>query len=163
MKFIYTRPEDNGVSVVIAAPKESVEHVLGSLTEKEYESHLIAVSIPKDAINPRQLSDNDLPESREFRDAWCDVTSDNAVDINLVKAKEIKLIELRAQRNRMLELLDKEMIIALGKNQDIKSIEDKKQLLRDCTEPLKSLEVTGYNDQAVLDQIRSLAVLPELG
>lgn len=159
MKIMYTRPEDGGVSIVIAAPKADIEKVLGPLSQEEYEAHIWEKSIPDGVLNPRLVAEGGIPESREFRNAWVDVTPEAKVDIDLRKAKEIKLSELRAARNAELEKLDKETIIALEKSGDIEAIKARKQKLRDATEPLKNLQVSGINDKAILDQIKALSVL----
>jgi len=159
MKIMYTRPEDNGLSIVIAAPKEAIEKVLGPLTQEQYEAHVMERSIPADAINPRRITDDAIPANREFRNAWADITPEPVVDIDLVKAKDLKLMELRDKRNIELEKLDKEFMIALEQGRDLNVIKDKKQLLRDVTGPLKNLPVSGINDEEILDQIRALATL----
>ena len=97
MKFVYTRPEDGGVSVVVPAPKADLEWVLGPLTDDEYRAHVLERSIPPDALNVREISDDDLPD-REFRNAWCDVTPESSIDIHSEKAKELALDKLRLKR-----------------------------------------------------------------
>jgi hypothetical protein len=100
-----------------------------------------------------------LPISREFRDAWVDVTPASTVDIDLAKAKEVQLSKLRAARDSELAKLDKELMIATELGTPTQVIKDQKQALRDVTEPLKALEIDGYNDEAVLQQIRILGNL----
>lgn len=100
----------------------------------------------------------EIPADRTFRDAWCDVTREAKVDIDLKKAKEIKLKELREKRQPRLEVLDKEMLKALEDGDDAKKAEIKaaKQALRDITNPLKNLEVDGVNNNVLLQQIIEL-------
>lgn len=159
MKIIYTRPEDGGVSIVIAAPKANIEKILGPLTQEQYEQHVMERSIPADAINVRFISDEDIPANREFRNAWVDVTPETQIDIDLERVKEVKLAELRAVRNAELEKLDKQFMLALERGGDVEEIKAKKQALRDATEPLKQLEVSGVNDEEVLNTIRELGKL----
>jgi hypothetical protein len=163
MKFIYTRPDDHelgeGVSIVVAAAKHHLEQVLGKLTDEAYRAHVLERSIPEYAINMRPIEDSDFPESREFRNAWCDITPSSKVDIDLKKAKDIKLQHMRYYRDKKLEKLDKELMIASETGGDVEGIKTKKQALREATEPLKNLEVSGYNDEAVLQQIRELGTL----
>lgn len=100
-----------------------------------------------------------LPESREFRNAWVDVTDEPKIDICLKTAKDIKLMQLRTERNEALKKTDAELMRALEAQDDLHEIKAKRQALRDATEPLKALTVSGYNDEDVLQQIRDLGVL----
>lgn len=160
-KIIYSRL-DGGVSIVVPAPKEMLEKALGPMTTQEYEDHVRTRSIPAEATNVRDLEDVDIPTSREFRDAWEDSQTGTQIDISLEKAKEIQLKKLRVLRDTALKENDKEFNIAMKKGQATSEIETKAQALRDATNPLKALDVVGlYNDEAVLQQIRDLAVLPE--
>jgi hypothetical protein len=159
MKIIYTRPDDGGLSVVIAAPKADIEKVLGPISQEHYENLVWLQSVPAGAINARVVSDSDIPANREFRNAWADVSESTTVDVDLAKAKEIKLAALRQLRNERLDALDKDFILALEKGEDLSNIKTKKQALRDATEPLKGLQVSGFNDEDVLQQIRTLGEL----
>ncbi len=161
MKFIYTR-QDGGLSVVTTVDKVELERVLGSMTDKEYKNHIILRSIPNDSINYREIKDTDIPNTREFREAWCDVTDDSKIDIDLVKAKEIKLADLRKVRDQKLKETDQEFVIALSKGENTTAIEVKKQILRDATNDLKALDVNGYNDEIILSKIKELGQLPSL-
>ena len=81
------------------------------------------------------------------------------VNIDLEKAKELKLAELRSLRDEELVKLDQIFMIAFEKGEDLTEIKERKSFLRDATEPLKSLKVEGVDDEAVLNQIRELATL----
>ena len=158
-KLIYTRL-DGGVSVVIPAKKSEIERVMGPLTDKEYEQHVYNRSIPKDAINIRELSDSDIPDSREFRSAWVDITSESKIDISCEKAKDIQLVKLRKERDKLLSELDKEFMMKLEKNESLDDVKLRKQKLRDITEPLKALDVSGkLNDIKLIDKIKELSVI----
>ena len=163
-KIIYTRADDGGVSIINPSPKERLERVLGTLTEAQYEEHVWTRSVPDDAIDPRYIDDLDIPPSREFRNAWCDVTSDPSIDISCSLAKEIQLEKLRLARQ--------EEFVKLGFGVKFhKEIEDailspatRKELqrLRDITNPLKELDVSGkINCKETLALIRSLGTLQE--
>lgn len=160
-KIMYTRVEDGGLSIVVPAAKEDIEKVLGPLTQEQYEQHVWERSVPSDAINPRLIDEGGIPDTREFRDAWCDATAPATVDISLVKAKDIQLAKMRAERNKKLEATDVEFMVAFEKGEDQTAIKQKKQSLRDATNPLKALSVSGYNDPQVLEQIRTLGTLSE--
>lgn len=159
MRIVYTR-KDGGVSIVQAVDKATLEKALGPMTAEEYEAHVRLRSIPEGALNVRDLEEADIPDSREFRDAWCDVTPEPRIDIDCTKAKDIQLADMRARRVEMFEPLDKEFMLALERGADTSSIVAKKNALRDATQPLKDLDTAGkVNDDALLGEIRKLGVL----
>ena len=159
MKVLYTRPDDGGVSIVVAVDKETIEQILGPLTPEQYEAHVRQVSVPAEAVNVKLITDEDIPDTREFRNAWVDVTPDTKVNIDLNKAKDLKLSEMRVKRNALLEAQDKAFLIALDKGDDLEAIRAKKQALRDVTTPLKQLVVEGVDDEKILEQIKLLSVV----
>jgi len=155
-KILYTRP-DGGVSVVIPAAKKDVEKVMGPLTEEAYEAHVRERSIPESASNVRDIDDADLPESREFRNAWVDVTAESRVDVDCAKARDIAVEQLRLKRKPLLEEQDKLFMLALERGESTDGVAAEKQRLRDVTEPLKSMELSGVlNDEATLAKLREL-------
>ena len=95
LRFAYTRP-DGGTSIVIAAPKDTLLHLIGAidqfgewtLTDENYKSHVMNRSIPDDATNVHELPDEWVAPSREFRDAW--VNDGKAVSVDIDAAKAIK-------------------------------------------------------------------------
>lgn len=123
--------------------------------------YIVWASVPAEAINPRIIEDENIPASREFRSAWCDVTPEAKIDIDLVKAKEVQLEKLRLERQRAFVDLGFPQKLHPEIEEGILSTETKAKLqaLRDVTEPLKSLVVEGYNDESVLQQIRDLGKL----
>ena len=160
-KIMYTRP-DGGLSIVVPASKEAVEKVLGPMSQAAYEQHVWERSVPEDAIDPRPVKDDAIPADREFRNAWVDVSPKPVVDIDVEKARDLKLEELRIVRNAELDKLDKEFMIAFERGDDLEAIRAKKVDLRNVTEGLKALDVVGkLNDEDMLNQIRAAAVLPE--
>ena len=132
----------------------------------EFSAEGLTEQIPVWEKNPnyaswRVASTEDLPSDREFRNAWCDETPERAVDIDMVKAKEIALAKLRRDRDASLVDLDEQTVIAVGKGDEAARIliEFQKQELRDATEPLKQVVATGYNDSDALNKLRNLSVL----
>lgn len=160
-KIMYTRVEDGGLSIVIPAEKSDIEKVLGPLTQEQYEQHVWQRSVPDTAVKPRHIDEGGIPATRDFRNAWCDVTDPATVDICHIKAKEVQLAKMRAERNAKLDLADKEFMAKFEKGEDTTEIKKKKQDLRDATNPLKALSVSGYNDPLVLEQIKTLGTLAE--
>lgn len=160
-KIMYTRVDDGGLSVVVPADKAAIEKVLGPLTQEQYEAHVWERSVPANAINPRYVDEGGIPSTREFRNAWCDATPEAKVDISLVKAKDLQLNKMREERKLKLAASDTEFMVALEKGDDLTAIKAKKKKLRDATEPLKALSVSGYNDPQVLSQIKELGTLED--
>lgn len=163
-KIIYTNSLGE-LCVVIPVPKEAIERVIGKLTDQEYEAHVIERSIPVDAVGVRYVKESDIPESREFRNAWCDTTTDSTIDISLEKARDIKLAELRASRDVELEKTDVLMTRALedGDPAVIDEVKATRQALRDLTDPIKDLTIEpgAVNDTDILDQLTALAIVPD--
>lgn len=158
LRLMYTT-QDGEVHLVLAAPKASIETILGPMSQKEYEDHVIARSIPADALNVKTITEDDIPPSREFRAAWVDVTPDTKVNVDLEKAKALKLQELRDVRNEELKKTDTEYLIAVEQGLDLTEVKERKAFLRNATEPLKALQVSGVDDEEVLKQIKELAAL----
>lgn len=157
-KLLYTRPDDGGVSVVIPAPKTAIERILGPLTELEYEAHVYERSIPPDALKVREIDETDIPSSREFRNAWVDVTPSSQIDIDCERARDLKLKHLRRVRDAKLEKTDVLLVRAIEQDLDTTSLKQERQQLRDITNPLKAVKVSGVlNDEALLQQIKTLA------
>jgi hypothetical protein len=161
-KLIYTDNE-GGLCVVIPSSKESVEKVLGPLSDEQYEAHVRERSIPADATGVRSVDDADLPATREFRNAWADITDASKVDVDAAKAKELKLKELRQERNAALSATDVEFTRALesGDAEALAAVKAKRQALRDATESLKAYSPSGAASDATLKKIRDLSTLKE--
>lgn len=147
---MYTRPNGE-ISIVIAVPKESIEEVLGPLTDQEYRDHVLERSIPADAINVQEISDDIIPPSREFRNAWRHVAG--KIEEDLEASKLIKLKQIREERDARLKLLDISAIQALevGDSVALKDVDAKKQVLRNITIPLK--------DQTTFTEVKQLSGL----
>lgn len=153
---------DGSVCIVCPSPKEEVETILGPLTDKEFMDHVLQVSIPSDAFNIRELSDGDMPASREFRQAWTDVTSAPSIDIDCLKVKNILLDGMRKKRNKKLLDTDAKLMQALERQESITDIKILRQALRDATEPLKAVAADGVlNDNELVESMKQLAVVPE--
>lgn len=139
-KIAYTNPTEGITCIVIPAPKEKIEKVVGKLTDEEYEAHVRALSIPADAINVMDVADADLPIKDEFRNSW--VIMNGKVDHDLSKAKDIQLKRVRLAREPKLLDLDKQYMLAEEKG-DLTAkanVAAQKQALRDITQPLKDME-----------------------
>jgi len=129
LKFSY---ELNGnLCIVHAVPKDHLERLFGALTEEAYRQHVLERSIPEGAVNLKEISAEDLPESRDFRNAW-EMQEDKIVH-NMEKARDIHLGRIREERNKKLTQLDTEWLKASSQNNKDKvaKVEAEKQILRD--------------------------------
>lgn len=76
----------------------------------------------------------ELPEGWQapnvkYRDCWAE--KDGAIVIDLAKARDQKLAEIRAERDKRLEASDKAWMVAMSKGQPVVAINAEKQALRD--------------------------------
>lgn len=151
-KFIAVHP-DSSIAVVT---------VLDSKTNQDVINDIPALS---DVISNRDIADIDIPSAHiDLRDAWEDSQPGDQIDVSHQKAKDILLEKLRRERTAEFERLRplQEKAEDTNDTTTLNSILADKQLLRDCTEDLKAVSGTGYNDDTVLADMRSKAVLPTL-
>jgi hypothetical protein len=73
--------------------------------------------------------DVSLPSTRKFRNCWTGGTQ--AVVVDLPKAREQVLAEVRVQRDAALDVTDKELLRAQELGQDTRELLTKRQELRD--------------------------------
>ena len=83
----------------------------------------------------RDVSEITIPKDRIFRDAW--QFNGNAVEVDMVKARDVHRANLRREREPLLQALDVEFMLALERGEDTSAIAAKKQKLRDVTEDPK--------------------------
>lgn len=152
MKLYLVKKNNGSVAITSIISNNTIEAEIKKWSQEERE----------EVVLTREITESDLPSDREFRNAWTDATQESRVDIDLAKAKELKLAELRAKRNALLDASDKEMTRALELEdaEKIAALKAARQALRDATEPLKALQVSGYNDESVLSLIKEKAALP---
>ncbi len=87
-KIAYTN-ENGQLCIIIPTAKESLEKVLGSLTDEEYRNHVMDrnqahLSLADDVT---EITDDMMPSSREYRDAW--FLKDGKIVIDSDKAAKI--------------------------------------------------------------------------
>lgn len=140
LKFLYTNSEGRAC-IIHALPKEAIERVLGPLTDEEYRQHVLERSVPADATDLKEITADDIPADRSFRDAWV-AGKDAPIDHCMVKSKEILLNKVRRVRNKELEVSDALYVRATEKNDkdEISALKKHRQQLRDCTEDIKAAE-----------------------
>lgn len=83
----------------------------------------------------REIEESVVPQDRTFRNAWCDVTPEPVVDIDMAKARNIHRDRLREMRAPKLAALDVEYQRAdeLNDGAQKMAIAARKQALRDVT------------------------------
>ncbi len=93
-RIIYTRPEDNSVSIVVPAEGVTIEAA--------------AIAVPQNL--PYEVVDKSvIPTDREFRNAW--QQEGNLVTYNIPKCKEIAHEKRRISRSKEFAPLDIEATI----------------------------------------------------
>ena len=91
-------------------------------TEADAEARMWG-KLPADYVNPRFVTDAEIPTDRTFRDAWDDAGS---ISVNMGKAREIHRERMRRVRAPLLAALD----IRQLRGEDVDA---EKQVLRDVT------------------------------
>jgi hypothetical protein len=114
---------------------------------------------PGKYISHREMPDEAIPADRTFRNAWEDTTPELVIDINMAKARDIHLADIRIKRNEELSKLDIEATKAqdMGDTEALTRIRARKQELRDLpatltpilantasTDELKAIQLNVY-------------------
>jgi hypothetical protein len=143
MNIMFTR-QDGTLAIVHGAPKAHIERSQGrAITNEEYRT-MVWGTVPADAINAREVEPGGIPATREFRNAWRDTSPEAVVDIDLAAAKEVKLVQIRLERVKLLEKADANV----EKAKDVGDVAAEaaaraaRQALRDVTNPLKQATIT---------------------
>lgn len=146
-KKIAVKREDGGVSIVIPSHEATPE-----LLERDAKA-------VQGYVSHRVIEDEHLPVSREFRNAWTDDFEGPQIDIHGEKAKEIKLEQLRIDRDAVFKQMGFPHKLHPDVEKAIVSPElaTELQKLRDITEPLKNLVVKQQADKQDLDKINALS------
>lgn len=141
-KIIYTSA-DGKLCIVYPVDKASIELSCGhALTDDEYEARVWKRSVPADAISPAYIEDNTIPADRYFRDAW--KANANLINVDLPKARDVHMNNLRVERDARLKELDVSFQIALekGDTDAQKTIAARKQQLRDMPTTFDLSQIT---------------------
>lgn len=133
---------------VIRSKFTSFANITDELKNQLYRK-IIWATVPDDAVKPVELPLNtDFETHREFRGAWKAHKTEIRIDIDLNKAKEIRLENIRSKRNSLLNYHDKLLARAIDLD-DIpqqQNLRTKKQELRDATLSLKNLKPKSIED-----------------
>jgi hypothetical protein len=111
---IVFKNSDGSVGIIIPTPEALRTMTIEQIAEKD---------VPQ-GLEWRITSANNIPSDRTFRAAWTDNLPTPTVDVDMPKARDIKMVEIRKLRNEKLEELDIETL--KGNN-----VQAEKQVLRD--------------------------------
>ena len=143
MKHIaFTRP-DGGVSVIVPAPKAQ----LPGESEADFMAR-VALAVPSDATGVTEL---DTLPSRAYRNAW--VLSGGAVQTDMVQARQMKLGELRTERDVRLQATDGPYMRAQEQDNvaEVNRLKAVRQRLRDLpTDPATTNALNAITDPDAL-------------
>jgi hypothetical protein len=148
-KILYTRP-DGGVSIIHPVDQSKVEETLGPLSKEDYEAHVMAVSVPSDAVNVTFIADKDIPEKDEFRNAWAQSGSIIQYDLNKSKS----LVDEKLQAEMQGYLSQQAVLSSTGK--DLTAINAK---ISDCESrrsQLNNMTLSGKGGKSSLSSLKSL-------
>jgi len=138
MNKVLVKRSDGSVAIVIPT-KECTQELLQRdvLSVDGYVSH-------------RDLSDQDIPVDRRWRNAWSDENEGSQIDINIEKCRKIHLNRLRKYRNKELENVDVEARINSKDSVKLEELNEKAQSLRDMPD---ELDLTVTNDPNLLYKV----------
>lgn len=162
LKFCYTNGDS--FDILTSPSKEDLERSLGyELTDEQF-YNLVRSWIPEGATGIREISSEEHSAAanayRKYRDAWCDLPEDEKINLDMTKARDVGLANLRAMRQDSFVELGFPTRLNPAVEEAIVPLEtrNKLQALRDVTEPLKALDTAGkYDDDALLAQIDELS------
>jgi hypothetical protein len=143
-KFVAFTREDGGLSLLFPNYEG-----MRTETEEDFIDRIIAKDIPANAVNHQILSEADyieFLEDKTFYKAW--FLQNGAIEINLVKAKEIKINDLRIIRDEKLKELDVQYMRAdeSGDSALKATIADQKQELRDMPQVAEQIEFQSIDE-----------------
>lgn len=152
-EIVYKAYVESFVSTDGSAPmliKDFIE--LNPWSDEQYKAHVMAKSIPPDATNVREIDDEHIPASREFRNAWIDPNKNGALAISAILAKESKLNNLKLDALSLRkELQDKQML-----GEDATEIQSKIDNLLAKSRALKAVAPSDHIDEDALSQIKAI-------
>lgn len=147
--------------ITTGVDKETLQKEYGKILTDEECYNIILNTIPKEATGIRELSyEEHVNKDRKYRNAWCDVTPDEKINIDMNKAKEIAIDNLRFMRQKSFEELGFKYKLDSSVEEALVSPEVKNKLeaLRNITEPLKLLEIKiPYDDDETIEMLNQLS------
>lgn len=139
-KVVIINNGDGTCGIIVPAPDmfvagsktRSLVPELDNSTDVEVLDWIIAKDVP-DGREHRIVDRANLPVDRYFRNAWTDDNNTDTVDVDMEKARNIQMTNIRKVRNEKLQALDIATMkaLSLGDSEQATDIESQKQVLRD--------------------------------
>ena len=133
--LVYTNTEGS-VAVVSPAPKEDLEKSQGPMTQEEYESFVIAGSIPEGNTTMQHITAAQIPSDRWFRAAWRQ--NGASIKIDMSAARIIQENKIRAARDVKWEDFDTRYVAAQRDGLDLTILDAERQTLKDVPQVVQS-------------------------
>ena len=141
MIFIYTHPIEKNLCIVIGAPKSHIEKNIGSITDEQYEK-LVRDTCHPEATDITKIKEENIPvHLEEFRESWQHIGNGKII-VNLEKAKEIRLSQIRKNIDAKIKDLEKFYVLPSLK----KELDNYKKILLGRTSKLESLIPSSIED-----------------
>jgi hypothetical protein len=151
MKILYKRA-DGGISIV--SPIISQDE--GDLTIDDAVKRCLSrvEIIPPTASKVTVAKEVNVLHGDVFRDAWCDIKSDNSISIDMQKAKSIVVENIKSHINKHKKMLS----ISMELNEDLSEIKSKIKQLSDRLSSAENIIVSGIDDLQGLEKLKALIV-----
>jgi len=138
MKIIVWKLTDGRIAYTRPAAEPIKEETESDYYERIKTRALATVPVLAGAIEVARLSPEEMPQDEleiKYRDAWDWTTPDPKIDINLDKARNLRVNHLQRMRQPILEKLDVAYLRAVETNDlpEQSRIAARKQALRDIT------------------------------
>jgi len=139
---------DGTVGIIVPAPNSDL-----SIQE-------IARKDVPEGLSYAIIEDAEVPSDRSYRNEWVRDASaaPSAVGVRMGVARDASLVRLRARRDELLEVLDKEYTIAARTGASVVDLDAKRASLLAATDAVKALDVN--NDGIVSVEEAATAILP---
>ena len=100
MKRIVFKNLDGSCGIIIPAPKALLEMTIEEIAAKD---------VPN-GLSYRIADTVNVPADRTFRNAWTDDNPTQTVDVDMIKARDLHMDNLRVIRDKKMKLLDIEQM-----------------------------------------------------
>ena len=94
--------------------------------------------VDSSGTNSRITDTTNLPQDRTFRDAWTDDLPGEQIDVDIPRAKIIRMEQIRAARDVKWEDFDKRYVIAERDAADLTTLDTERQTLKDIPQVAQS-------------------------
>ena len=119
--------------------------------------------VPK-GVDHESVEDTYIPNDETFRRAWVHDKTDSPqkISVNVALARDISLARVRANRETLFAVLDKDYVIAQRTGADTSELDTKRLTLLAATDDLKSLDINNYGLISIEDAAELLLPLERI-